>query len=308
MQINPSLVTAAKYREALRLWSSPAHHGYSSWCSFGDGHWAIGALIARGEISDVYVAERARWPSERVLFKVLRDQEDAPLFEQEWRALGFLQKSTAKGADTFTTLVPQPVGHGVIQSGNHAGAGALVLRWSPGFVHTLEAARRAYPGGIEPRASIWMWRRILEVLSFLHRSGIVHGAVLPQHLLTQEHEHGIRLVGYSCADSPGTGLQAVNTRFEAFYPAEALKSQTLSLAMDVRMSARCIAFVLGADPLAQKMPSSVPPSLAALVQSVASDDTDGASGEDAWALRERLGELAHALYGPPSFVPFQMPR
>jgi len=308
VQIDPSFVTAAKFHEALKLWNSPAHHGYSSWCSIGDSHWAVGRLIAHGEISDVYMANRARWPSERVLFKVLRGEEDAPLLEQEWRVLSSLQQSSARGAATFTMLVPQPVQHGEIQSGKHAGARALVLRWATGFIHTFEAVRRAYPEGIEPRASIWMWRRILEVLSFLHRSGIVHGAVLPQHLLIQEHEHGIRLVGYSCADSTGKRLQAVNTRLEDFYPAAVLKSQRLSAAMDVRMSARCIAFVLGADPLAEKMPSGVPGPLAALVQSVAADDAGGASVEDAWALRESVGELAQVLYGAPSFIPLQMPR
>jgi len=308
VQIDPSLVTAAKFREALELWNSPAHHGYSSWCSIGDRHWAVDGLIAHGEISDVYMANRARWPSERVLFKVLRGEEFAPLLEHEWRVLCSLQQSTATGAATFTTLVPQPVQHGVIQSGQHAGARALVLRWAPGFIHTFEAVRRAYPEGIEPRASVWMWRRILEVLSFLHRSGIVHGAVLPQHLLIQEHEHGIRLVGYSCADSTGKRLQAVNTRLEAFYPAAVLKSQILSPAMDVRMSARCIAFVLGAGPLAEKMPSAVPAPLAAFVQGVAFDDAGDASVEDAWSLRERLGELAQDLYGAPSFIPLRMPR
>src|SRR5262249_43458551 len=282
-------------------WSLPANHGYSSWCSIGDAHWSMAGLIARGEISDVYIAERARWPTERVLIKVLRDVDEAPLFDHEWDVLEKLQHSTATGAASFSAKVPQPVVRCLIQGGNHAGAKALVLRWASGFIHTFEAVRRAYPGGIEPRPSIWMWRRILEVLSFLHRCGMAHGAVLPEHLLIQDNEHGVRLVGYSRADQAGARLRPLTARSRIFYPAALLDSGTLTPAADVQMSARCMAFVLGGDPTDGEVPGSVPAPLASLIKAVASS-SGGAqhSHEDAWTLHERLGELADAVFGPPA--------
>src|SRR5215813_3329759 len=122
VQIDEASVSAARFRSALQAWSSPANHGYSSWCSIGDAHWSMAGLIARGEISDVYIAERARWPTERVLIKVLRDVDEAPLFDHEWDVLEKLQHSTATGAASFSAKVPQPVVRGLIQGGNHAGA------------------------------------------------------------------------------------------------------------------------------------------------------------------------------------------
>ncbi|HZI07967.1 MAG TPA: hypothetical protein VEZ71_28365, partial [Archangium sp.] len=103
VQVDPSAVSAARFREALQAWNLPANHGYTDWWTLGDSHWAPDGLIAHGELSTVYAARRARWPTERVLLKVLRNRDDAPLFEHEWDILEELQRSTAAGAATFTT-------------------------------------------------------------------------------------------------------------------------------------------------------------------------------------------------------------
>jgi DNA-directed RNA polymerase subunit RPC12/RpoP len=60
-------VPAARFREAHRVWNAPQTHGYTHWLTVGDGHWALETLAAHGEISDVYFARRARWPTERVV-------------------------------------------------------------------------------------------------------------------------------------------------------------------------------------------------------------------------------------------------
>jgi hypothetical protein len=182
----------------------------------------------------------------------------------------------------------------------------MVLRWASGFVHTLEDARRVYPNGVDPRVSVWLWRRLLETLTFIHQSGLVHGAVLPPHVLIQRNEHGAWLVGYSCADAPGARLRALATRFQEFYPEELLRSERLSTGADLRMSARCMAWVLGGEPERGEVPGSVPRPLAALIRRVASEGSE-ASLEPAWTLRERVGEVGRAAFGPPSFHPLVMP-
>jgi len=296
VQVDPSAVSAALFREALVAWNSPETHGYTSFLSIGHSHWATRRFIARGDISDVYLAERARRPTERVLLKLLREPVHDPLFDREWEVLGKLQQSDSPGAALFTTLVPQPVVRGLIDYGPYQGRRAMAFRWATGFCETLEGVRRAYPQGIDPQISIWMWRRILELLTFLHRSGVVHGAVLPPHILVEDGEHGIRLVGYSAAGESGTPLSTFCGRFEQFYSARWLTPEA-----DVAMSARSIAFVLGGEGAGVGVPTSVPGPLASLIRKVAAD-----GGEDAWNVRESVGEVARNLYGPPSFNPLVM--
>src|SRR5262249_45346363 len=154
--------------------------------SIGDSHWALGDLVAAGEVSDVYAVERARWPTEKALVKILRDGGRAAELDHEWDVLIALQESAASGAASFLSRIPSPILHGTLTAGAAAGSRALFVRWENGFIHTFEDVARAHPKGIEPRASIWVWRRILEVLTFLHTTGFAHGAVLPPHLLVEE--------------------------------------------------------------------------------------------------------------------------
>lgn len=306
--IDEQVVSAERFRKAYRAWSSPSHHGYTEWLTIDDSHWAPGSLVARGEISDVYFAQRARWPTERVLLKILRDPRHRPRFDNEWEVLQTLHRSDAPGAATLSPRLPQPVVCGPIRSGAHSGRRAMALLWKDGFVHTFEAVRQAYPGGIEPRASIWIWRRILEVLSFLHASGFVHGAVLPPHLLVEDNEHGVLVVGFGCAGPPGAPLSAVCTGCKPYYPADLLALRKLTPAVDLAMSARSVAVLLGGDPAGGEVPARVPAPLAALVRDVARQKTENTPRRDAWALRERLGELARELFGSPAFCPIVMSR
>jgi predicted RNA-binding Zn-ribbon protein involved in translation (DUF1610 family) len=308
VQIDEASVSAAQYREAFRSWNSPASHGYGTWLSIGDSHWAPGRLLAHGEISEVHEAKRARWPSERVVLKVLRDRRSLTAFDHEWDVLTELQGSGARGAEAFLPRLPQPVVRGDVDSGAWAGSRAMILRWAHGFEHTFEAVAREYPEGIEPRASVWAWRRILEALSFIHASGIVHAAVVPPHLIVQDGEHGVRLVGFGHADHMGRNLGVPAKDFETYYPAGLVASAPLSPAVDIAMSARSIAALLGGDPTTGEVPAAVPAPLAAVVRQVATVDPTAPLREDAWALRERLGTLATEVFGPPAFCPIRMPR
>lgn len=296
VRIDPSSVSASKYREAWTDWMNTlpsAPHRFSM-----DGtQWAAQWLLAHGEISDVYVAKRVRWPSELVLLKTLRDHDDAPLLENEWRVLNHLR--TGVHADLHLR-VPTPVVMGVLIDPPDGGI-ACAYRWASGFTHTFERIRQAHPGGIPTVASIWIWRRILEVLAVLRRAGLVHGAILPNHLLAQNGEHGVRVVGFSCAGAPNDPLRLISEQFKGFYPADVLRSGKLSAGMDITMSARCVAYLLGGHDA--DVPDHLPQKLSDLLRQYAAGTV---SDVDPWKLREQAGEIGKALFGPPAFHPIAM--
>lgn len=83
-----------------------------------------------------------------------------------------------------------------------------VYRWRPGFSFTFLDARREYPLGIDPRAAVWMWNRVLDQLSCLEEIGWSHGAIAPEHLLLHPRDHGVALCGWSeAARSEGDDLR-----------------------------------------------------------------------------------------------------
>jgi hypothetical protein len=306
--IDETAVSAAVFKQAFEAWNAPRTHGITDWLAVGDSRWSPGELIAHGEISDVHAAQRARWPSERALVKVLRDERDRALFDHEWEVLERLHGETAEGAAGMLARLPEPIAHGVVTDGMYVGAQVTVLRWASGFRHTVEDFRRAYPAGIDPQPSIWVWRRLLEVLAFLHKQGYAHGAVLPPHLLVEDGEHGLRLVGLSMTDRMGARLRGVVERWADFYPQSEGGPRTVGAAADVAMSARCLIALLGGDPATGKLPDAVPGPLASLLRDTAAADAPSGAAPGAWSLREQLGALAREVFGPSRFCPLVMPR
>ncbi|MEJ2367750.1 MAG: inactive serine/threonine-protein kinase VRK3 [Acidobacteriota bacterium] len=305
ISLDEQTVEAEHFRKAFRDWDFPPNNGFTEWLTVNGMHWAVGRKIAGGHISDAYFGLRARWPTECILLKILRNPGEVGRFQNTWKTLVHLNQSMAPGAETFSKLTPQPVFAGKIESGEFAGTHAMAFRWANGFNHTLGGVKKAYPSGIPPRSSIWLWRRILEILTFIHSSGLVHGSVLPPHLLLEEGEHGIRLVGYGCAGESGAPLQHILPRFENYYPKASSRPMKLTPALDITMSAKTMASVLGGDPATGNVPDIVPAPLAGLIYETA-NGRGSSTGGDAWTLRQRLGRLAQEVYGAPKFCPIVM--
>ncbi len=268
IHLGDAVILAKEFRKAYKIWNKPEHYGITSYISLGESHWTLNKKIAEGENSTVYTGLRARFPTELAIIKILHSANSAQL-KNEWDVLQTLQKSDAAGAEFFTRTIPQPIAHGEITGGS--GQLASIFRWRAGFHYNFEQVRHAYPNGIEPRASVWIWRRILETLSFLHNTGWVHGAVTPAHLLVQENDHGIFMVGYGRAKRNGNP-QA-----------------------DLSQSAKAVMHLLNLD--------QTPRPIVDVLERVASNQCV----EDAWAIRDEIGSLADSVYGAPKFCPIPMP-
>lgn len=270
-------------------------------CTVSGRKYVVKGRLASGESTDVFLAERAGRVVERVVLKVLRASSDADLVDREWRAVHALHESDAQGAPFFSMLLPQPVARGLL-AGKRA---ALVYRWRSGFQYTLDDVVGRYPAGLDPHAATWMWRRALELLGWVHRSGWVHGALLPRHVLVHPRDHGVVFCGWSCATrvSQREALPAMCEAAEAFYPHDVASGGAATPATDVTMIARTIARVLGGDPVASALPSSVPAPLRDLVRAHA---VGSASTDDAWSLKEEVASTAVECFGPPRYVPFEM--
>ena len=306
--LEESTLSAEEFHKAFIAWNSPQNYALTNWISIGERHWAVEDLLARGETSDIYSGRLARWPTELVVLKVLREGEDDQGLAREWQTLKQLLQSGARGADHFSRLLPQPVMTGKVSGPTFHDRSVNIFRREKGFRFNFEEVRKAYPKGIPARASVWVWRRILEILSFIHVSGYVHGAVLPSHLLLQENEHGVRLVGYSRSGLKGSPLSGYSVNHADFYTDEAKTGMPLMPQLDIRMSARCIILALGGDPRTLTLPDSVPAQLADYVVKFAQLPLKKSSEISAWTIREELGKLADDLYGAPAFIPIKMPE
>ncbi len=242
------------------------------WCRVDGQKFLVHGQLGAGETSDVFLGERARHPTERVVIKVWRSAGAVQPFAAEWNRLRMLARSEDRRAPVMTTLLPQLVTTGTLKSRARDGLPALVTRWRSGFQHTLVDVRRAHPAGIDAKTAVWIWRRLLDLLSWVHENGVVHANVRPEHVLVQPRDHGAVLVGWSRAALLGKGHEASD---------------------DIVGSAESLRFVLG-----RALPSPL--------QSVL-DDAERGLEADASRLSAKVKDGAREAFGAPKYHPFTMP-
>lgn len=270
----------------------------------GGRRYATVGRLARGEGSDVFLARSDHRLSERVVLKVLRDEAGLHLLDNEWATLSRLQNATHQGRDHFTRMLPQPIAHGEARLGVQGREGTCkvsVFGYASGFIHTLDDVRKAYPKGISPQASVWLWKRIVETLAWVHSTGNVHGAILPEHLLVHARDHGVRLIGWSRSVRNRTPLPAVTNSRRDFYPRAVWGGGDASAGTDVAMSARCIRWLLSGNP--SDAGANTPKNYSKLLGQCAEGNQDA----NGWELLDEISGIAKDNYGPPKYVPFDMP-
>ncbi|HEY7144218.1 MAG TPA: molecular chaperone DnaJ [Streptosporangiaceae bacterium] len=286
---------ARGYRQLARLTHPDTHPGdsaaaraFAKLAALWQRHQAgTGPVVARGDIANLFRVPQG-------LLKVARDPADNDLMRQEARALTLLRDVPAPVRAYFPRLAAvqrrQDPATGTEHRGNAIGQ-------LDGF-RTLADVRAAYPRGVDPRDAAWMWRRLLVALGAAHRAGLIHGAVLPGHVLIHPAEHGLVLVDwcYSCP-APAGRIAAVVARYRDWYPPEVLVGQPAGPDADIWLATRCMTGLTG---------ELMPPALAAFARGclLASPRRRPA---DAWRLLAELDELLERLYGPRTFRPFAMP-
>lgn len=255
----------------------------------GGRSYVIEGLIARGDAADVY---RARWAmrlGELVVLKVNRSPRDADLLRREFLTLERLAVASDANTAGIAARLPQPIALGPYRGEHEKERWIAVYRWRSGFVHTSEDVLRVHPGGVDGRIAVWVLKRTLELLGYVHRARVVHGAVLPPHVLIHPRDHGVMLVGWGTSAPMGDPCPAISRTWSSFYP----QGTTISPVTDLAQAARCV--------------RSLASSLASPVGGLVAEIEAGQAGDDAWAIARRLGDASRAAYGPPAYNPLPMP-
>lgn len=256
----------------------------------GRNRIAVGSLLARGDISNIYAADIER-AHVRGAWKVARHPRDNDLLDTEARVL----RSLAAGADPrYAAYVPRLV-DAVVHRDSTTGAerhGTLLERLD-GFVSLAQLGT----GWVDPRDAAWIWRRLLVAIGFAHRNGFIHGAILPEHVLIEPVLHGLVLIDWCYAVEDGDRICAMVPARETFYPSEVRAKQAAVAATDIYMATRVLTHLLG---------TGMPPAMRAFADGCCSTNP-AARPDDAWALKDEFDGLLERLYGERRFRAFPLP-
>jgi hypothetical protein len=262
----------------------------------GERTYRVLDRIALGSISSVYRCGFGE--SIAGICKIARDPCTNDLLVNEAKVLEWL---AAVDRGRFAPFLPRvEASIALREAAGSEARQANVLRMdekirSPDELYTLDEVRAAYPRGLGARHVAWIWRRVLSVLGFAHASGVVHGAVLPEHVLIEPREHKLVLIDWCCAalgyrNSP----VAIVGGYRDWYAREGALRRAPTTGLDVALGARCMIELLGQQALE--------PGLSRYFARCR-----GRERADAWKLLEDFDRLIEATWGPRKFVELRMP-
>lgn len=242
--------------------------------------YRIGEVAHSGDIADLSVVDGGAF-----LLKVPREPRDNDLMAAE---AGALRRLRADGDPKFRPYAPRLVDSFEHEDGNRVRRRVNVVERLDGFVPLSRLRRK-----IDPRDAAWMFRRLLAGLGWAHRVGVVHGAVLEEHVLIHPGEHGLALVDWCYS---GDHVTAVVKRRRDAYPPEVFQGRRICPATDIYMAAGLLERLVG---------DGLPKAMRRFADGC-SYDRPRMRPQDCWALLGEFDELLHKLYGPRKFRPFTM--
>lgn len=246
------------------------------------GKWVVTAPITAGDVADVYRVESAKGSG---VLKLARDEADNDLMDREVQALKAL--ANAKEETKYQKYIPS-----VLDKFSADGRRInVVSEVKDGYTLPQLAAVCDLS---EFRHIVWMFNRLLTVLGFAHRQGLVHGAVTPEHLLYIPAEHGLVLIDWTASTVmvDGNKIPYMSESRENLYPPEVRRGQFYT-GTDIFMAARCMQQVIVGGTIPKQFKPIFDYCLAGSPHS---------RPDDAWKLQHEWKETARNLYGPPKFV------
>jgi len=269
-------------------------------------------LFAQGDLADLYRCSYTEAGKEyHALFKIAQSPADNDLLENESKVLTALWPAK-QPEEKFWRHLPKLIDSFLLRGGG-GNRRVNVIQEAEGFVSLVEV-QKAYPAGLDYRDVVWMFKRALAGLGFAHRQGVVHGAVLPTHVLVHPTGHGAKLVDW-CYAVPGEAtrdvskrgaIRAISKPYRDFYPPEVLAKKPATAATDLFMLAKCVVMLLGGDVTTNQMTDSVPKAFRAFLGSCLIG-AQARRPDDAWKLHEDLDELLAKLVGKHTYRPLVMP-
>ena len=250
-----------------------------------DAYGKLEPAVIHGDIADLFPQ------ADKTLAKYPRQPADNDLMTAEATALKSLRDSK------YPVYFPQLVSS-VRQRDPGTGAVRRVnmLTALDGF-YDMTDVETAYPYGLHPRDAAWMWRRLLAAIGTAQETGLVHGAVLPEHVMIHPGEHGLVLVDWCYSVPSGEKMRAIVERYRDWYPPEVFRGEPATAAMDIYMSAGLMLHMMG---------SKAPKQLTAFANGCRFSNP-ASRPDHAWGLLKEFDELLERLFGPPKRHEFIMP-
>jgi serine/threonine protein kinase len=239
-------------------------------------------------------------PTVKGLLKVVRDVKDSDLIANEGIILGKLFPQDEEDAK-FYRYLPRLLERFPLRSGKSVSIMPLYEGYVP-----LSDVIKAFPAGLDFRDVVWMFKRTLVGIGFAHKNGVVHGAILPPHVLVHPIEHGAKLLDWSFAIEAGDHIHGISGGYWDYYPPEVFEKEKALPATDIFMAAKCVVALLGGNVKTNEIPTLVPEKIRNFFYKCLVKNASRRP-QDAWDLHTEFDKLLKEVVGKPTYRKLTMP-
>ena len=253
-----------------------------------------------GAIADIFHGTiEDKSGNQDVLVKLARNPKSNPFMMNESAILKHLHKDDGTG---LSELIPVCLdSFAVLDSATKANRQATVFPDTTDLV-SLADVITAYPDGINERDMAWMYKRMLAALHYAHSKGVIHGSVIPPHVLLNTKNHGILLIDWTQSVQDGKNpIRAIEEEYADYYPKEVFDKKVPTAATDIYMAAMTIIKILGGDVKNKKVPDVVQKDLRLILQACTLNNS---RLDSALEIHEEFNTAIRKLFGPAKFREF----
>lgn len=258
---------------------------------------SVGETLHEGDHSTVYRGRvRTAYGSGGVVFKVAKGPEHNPYLFNEIRMLDLLHRSEVG----FWRNVPFMLGR--FTAGNRVG---IVERLFDGYTLREVRANALHRDGLDQRHMVWVLDRVLGVLGYAHKLGIIHGGISPDRIRVRPSNHNAMLTGWGYSVyRPSITDECVPPTGGPFEAPEVGRGGTLGPWTDIYSLGKTLIWLLGGDPETNEVPETVEPILRRFLLNMVRKSPQ-ARPNDAWQLYDAQNRIKDTLW-PRQFVHLNM--
>jgi serine/threonine protein kinase len=143
---------------------------------------------------------------------------------------------------------------------------ALVMSYVPGPTLAEILEKKPYTKGIDAEHVAWITDRCLNILKYLHFSGVVHGDVKPQNIIVQPEDHTVVLVDYGLSAVKPSRKDLAKGYTPLFASPEQEAGKVLLPQSDFYSLAMTMIFALGGDIEHIKVPGTTPDGMCGFIK------------------------------------------
>lgn len=213
-----------------------------------------------GDFSALYRA-RTLSSHQAVILKIAATPKDNSLLEREARLLARFTGPKAKASlQAISRFVPHLLDTFLVAGERGQRLRVNVTLDRPNVL-SLTDIRRTFPDGLDPRDAAWIWRRVLGQTLAASMAGVVHGAIVPDHVLVEPITHEPVHLGWLHALDRSVGtprITSIMTRWRDFYPPEVFNKHPVDHRSDLYMAGQTMIYLVGGDVHRKTLPSGFP--------------------------------------------------